>query len=396
MTQIDPPDPRQDPTVDLLASGSMPQAAALLRGRIDSIVRRWNEAVKEHLPDADPLTAKQVRTSIPAVLEKIALALESSDPGATNVLLEVGTAHGVARFQQNYDVTELLSEYRLLRRIVFEELHAAEGRPLGPDEVMAVNMGIDAAMQRGVTSFIEHQNRLLKSGTDAESKYLSFLSHDLRNNLNGVMLTLEVLARRLKGLPEYAEDVQDIQTLQRSVSETIEGMNRLLQAERLRKNAVATNLAPVDLHALADDILTRPAVARRAAEKVLTMENAVPAGAGAHSDRELLTLLLQNVVGNAVKYSTAGAVRVAARDEGRGWILSVSDQGPGIAPEHLDQLFQAFSRGETHGQSGMGLGLTIASHAARLLGSELKVESKLGSGSTFSVLLPPANENDAK
>src|SRR5688572_29555437 len=175
----------------------MPEAAALLRARGAAIVERWNEAVKQLLPDADPLTAKQVRDSIPAVIEKIALALETADPAATNVLLEVGTAHGVARFQQNYDVTELLSEYRLLRRIVFEELHAAARRPLAPSEVLAINMGVDAALQRGVTAFVELQNRLLRSGTDAESKYLSFLSHDLRNNLNGVMLTLEVLSRRL-------------------------------------------------------------------------------------------------------------------------------------------------------------------------------------------------------
>jgi signal transduction histidine kinase len=68
----------------------------------------------------------------------------------------------------------------------------------------------------------------------------------------------------------------------------------------------------------------------------------------------------------------------------------VSDEGPGIAPDRLGALFDAFSRGETYGQQGMGLGLTIASHAARLLGSDLHVESTVGKGSTFSFTLPLA------
>ena len=73
-----------------------------------------------------------------------------------------------------------------------------------------------------------------------------------------------------------------------------------------------------------------------------------------------------------------------------GWVLSVSDEGPGIAPEHLRNIFEAFRRGEMHGQSGVGLGLAIASRAAKLLGAELTVESKLGVGSTFRLAFPPA------
>ena len=82
---------------------------------------------------------------------------------------------------------------------------------------------------------------------------------------------------------------------------------------------------------------------------------------------------------------------VGARQDQAGWVLSVSDQGPGIAPDRVQTLFHAFTRGETHGQPGVGLGLTIASHAALLLGSELKVESTLGQGTTFSLILPESD-----
>jgi signal transduction histidine kinase len=381
-------------TKDLLALRPMPEVAAALRERAERITTRWTEAVDRYLPDADPLTTKQVRNSIPTVLEKIALALESGSPEQTEVLEEVGVAHGVARFQQHYDIEEVVIEYRLLRRVIFDELNDAVGPgKLTFVDAIAVDMGVDTALHRGVTSFVRHLTEELRSAAATESKYLSFLSHDLRNNLNGVTLMLETLTHALGDAPQFAEAVEDIRALRRTVFETVTGMDRLLQAERLRKQAVTLKLGPVDLRRLAAEVTAQAAVAAR--EKGLAIETAVPAGAAAHSDRELLLLILQNLIGNAVKFSARGAVRVEARNDPLGWRVAVIDQGPGIAPDRVASLFDAFSRGETHGQPGMGLGLTIASHAARLLGSELQVESKPGGGSTFSFTVPPAKPDAA-
>jgi signal transduction histidine kinase len=125
------------------------------------------------------------------------------------------------------------------------------------------------------------------------------------------------------------------------------------------------------------------------------IENAIPEGVGAYSDRELVTLVLQNLLGNAVKFGRHGVVRLTAEEDPAGLRISVSDQGPGIAPDRLATLFKVFTRGETHGQPGLGLGLSIASHATRLLGSDLRVESAEGKGSTFSFTLPPADLGSA-
>ena len=78
----------------------------------------------------------------------------------------------------------------------------------------------------------------------------------------------------------------------------------------------------------------------------------------------------------------------AACGEQGAWALSVSDEGPGIAPEHRGRLFEAYVRGETHGQAGVGLGLAIAFQAARLLGATLALESTAGVGSTFRLTIP--------
>jgi signal transduction histidine kinase len=382
------------PVNDLLALRPMPHVAAALRERARRILERWTEAVERYVPDADPLTVKQVRNSIPTVLEKIALALESDRPEATGVLEEVGTAHGVARFQEHYNIDEVLVEYRLLRRIIFDELQTGVGATLSFSDAIAVDMGVDTALHRGVMSFVSHLTERLKSATETESKYLSFLSHDLRNKLNGVTLTLEWLSQRLSDAPDFREEAGDLASLRNSVSETIEGMDRLLQAERLRKQAVELKLGPVNLHHLAGDLVAQ--FARQAAGKGLRLENDVPAGAAAYSDRELITLVLQNLLGNAIKYSSRGTVRIRATNDSMGWCIAITDEGPGIAPDRLGALFDAFSRGETYGQQGMGLGLTIASHAARLLGSDLQVDSTVGRGSTFSLTLPPAQPEEAR
>jgi len=110
------------------------------------------------------------------------------------------------------------------------------------------------------------------------------------------------------------------------------------------------------------------------------------------SDRELIMVILQNLVGNAVKYAQRGRVKVVVDkscEGGRACRVSVIDEGPGIAPERLQQLFQPFARGETHGQSGNGLGLSIARQAADLIGAKLWAESKVDDGTAFHLDLPP-------
>jgi signal transduction histidine kinase len=379
--------------IDLLALRAMPELADMLRRRLDRIVLRWQEIVERYIPDADPLTAKQVRDSIPTVIERIAAALESGKPQETYELAEIGTAHGVARFQQHYNIEELIIEYRLLRRVIFDELLEAGGDRLSFLDAIPIDMGIDTALHRGVATFVHHLIDQLKAAAAAESKYLSFLSHDLRNNLNSVTLMLDMLSRTLIVMPEFSEEARDVESLRQSIFETIEGMDRLLQAERLRKHEVKLKLGPVNLHNICADALAQ--VSRKAAAKGLRLENKVPPHAAAHSDRELVMLVLQNLLGNAVKFSSSGAISIDAVNQPLGWRIRVSDQGPGIPREQLGQLFEAFTRGETFGQPGVGLGLAIASHATRLLGSELTVESEPGRGSTFSFVLPPAKPHVA-
>jgi signal transduction histidine kinase len=374
------------PADQFLEQRSFPNLAKALRARRSEIVRQYEEVVDSLIPAADHLTRKQVRDSLPDVLEQIARALESTNSRETMELVGISVEHGVTRFHQQYDVKQLISEFRLLRRIVSEEVTEELQRELSLPEVLALATGLDLYLQQGVVGFVEYQRAELNAASEMEAKYLSYLSHDLRNNLNAVTLMLEVLYRRLKDLPEFKEDADDVAAVQRSIDETVQGMDRLLQAERIRTKSVEAKFATVRLREVAGRVVRQQQ--QNATTKNIELALTVPASAAAETDHDLLGVILQNLIGNAVKYSSRGRIEIGATQKG-GWELFVADQGPGIPPEHQDRVFNAFSRGDTHGQAGVGLGLTIAARAAEVIGAKLSFNTKPGAGTTFRLLLPP-------
>lgn len=372
---------RPNPVLDILESRPFGDLASSLRAHDEAIIERWEKLVKEVLPAADALTLAQVRDHLPQTLIKLADALESATSDETKALIGQTGLHGAERFDQGYNVEELIIEYRLLRRVVIEQVESSLGRRTTTAEDVALSMGIDTVLQQGVVSFVKHQADQLRSANQAEAKFLSFLSHDLRGQLNGISLTMEILKRRLINRAEFEEEVSDIRTLQSALVATVEGMQRLLQAERLRR--AEPKCGPVNLHALASDVALE--FAHQAEHKGIKVSIDVPPDAEVRSDREWLQLILQNLISNAVKYSAGGTVRVKCDGT---CSLSISDEGPGIPPQHLTGIFEAFRRGDTHGQPGIGLGLAIAAQAAKLLGAEITVKSEVGFGSTFCLSLP--------
>jgi signal transduction histidine kinase len=239
-----------------------------------------------------------------------------------------------------------------------------------------------------VVALVEEQQTKLRAAAETELKYLSFLSHDLRGGLNGVLLMIEVLKRDLADEPKFARSIEDLDVMRRSILDTVGTMDRFLHAERFRKGKVQIRPAPVNVRSLVSEVAGQ--FSYQAKDKQLDIRSEVAEGLKVVSDKELIAVVLQNLLGNAIKYSKRGEVAIKCGPDGpeNQARLSVIDHGPGIAPEKLSQMFQPFNRGETHGQSGTGLGLSIARQAADLLGARLWAESELGKGSKFHLDLP--------
>lgn len=365
------------------------RVAAALRERADPIVDEWDAVVRGAMPHLNRLTREEMRDSVPSILAGIADALGSADPGDADGVARRSARQGLSRFRLHYSVADIMHEDRLLRAVIVAQVEARLGGRMDAAEAAALHAAIDVMLRGAVAALVAEQEAQLRAAAERELKYLAFLSHDLTNNLGGVTLALKLLGRQIADCgPEAAATVGHAE---RSIRRTVDGMRRLLDHERLRKGDASPELRDVDLGDLADD-LVRHFEPGAAAKGVTVVAEVCPGGAVARTDPELVWLVMQNLVGNAVKFSPSGAVRIRAVDRppgAWGWAMSVSDEGPGIAPADVDRIFEAFRRGRSHGQEGVGLGLAVASQAARLLGAELSVESKVGAGATFVLSLPP-------
>lgn len=383
----------EHPSLELLSGRAYPELARALRGGIEPIIAKWQAVVRRALPSADELTFAQLRDDMPNVLEHVAAALESDEPLATRKLNDLAPEHGATRFQQQFKFEELLVEHSIMRPIMLEEVTVRLGRPMTVGEVAALMIGLDVMTREAALEFVGHQTRQLRAANEAQSKYLSFLSHDLRGGLNGVCLMIEVLRRELSKEERFQESVEDLDMMRRSIFETIGTMDRFLHAERFRKGKVQVRPMRVNLrHLLAEVVAHFSYMAR---DKSVELSFDAPPDSDVVSDKDLLMMILQNVTSNAIKYGARAPVTLSARrgDGGSAWRLSVADQGAGIAPDKLKDLFGPFMRGDTQGQPGVGLGLSIARQAADLLGAKLWAESPTsegGKGTTFHLELAPA------
>jgi signal transduction histidine kinase len=366
----------------------MPEAGAAVTSAKQQILARWRSSVTTTLPQSDELTRRQLEDSLPQLLDRIAAALASSNPSTTEELIALSPDHGRTRYHQEFSLNQVLIEYHILRRIVLEEMTNVLGRELATDESVAVNQSIDVGLRQAAVAYADHQTANLKVEAAAMTKFLSFLSHDMRGGLNGAVLMIEVLKRELAGEEKFAAAVEDLDVVRRSILDTVAMMERFLSAEKLRHGRMPVKISTIDVDKLLAEL--QKGFAYQLKDKGIEMETRIePTELKISSDRELLTMVLQNLISNAIKYTRRSNVGLAAV-AGGGAVpkdvlcrFMVSDKGPGIAPEKLATIFAPFARGETYGQKGVGLGLFIARQAADLLNAKLWAESKPNEGTTF-------------
>lgn len=218
---------------------------------------------------------------------------------------------------------------------------------------------------------------------------LRAISHDLRSPLSAILGQAQLLERRLgqAGLERERAGAGAIVTSAQRMNSMIQD---LVEAARLESGQFRLALQAVDLRSFIVDLLRR-------LEPTLEVERIrtdVPEGLPpALADPGRLERILTNLLTNALKYSPPGSeVSITARQHDGELVTSVTDRGPGIAPEDLPKLFQRYGRlgGPGAGREGLGLGLYITRKLVEAHGGRIWVESRVGAGSTFSFTLPVA------
>ena len=259
-----------------------------------------------------------------------------------------------------------------------EELQSqAEELQQTSDELQEQNIELDLQRQQ-----VEEANRL-------KSEFLSNMSHELRTPLNSVMALSRVLMTQSKDkLSE--EELNYLEIIERNGQTLLSLINDILDLSKIEAGRMDVSPRFFSVSSTIEMIMER--LEPVAGQKGIEMIQMIPAHfVQVESDEARVHQILQNLIGNAVKFTEKGRVTVSAKSDAENVHIEVADTGIGISAKHLPHIFEEFRQVDgtsTRPYEGTGLGLTIAHKAAKMLGGNLSVGSALGKGSTFTLTLP--------
>jgi signal transduction histidine kinase len=252
------------------------------------------------------------------------------------------------------------------------------------------------AEARQTNRFLEQALAKLTRKDQEKTRFFAAASHDLRQPIHAMRLFLDAL----KQVRDDAERNKLIEAIEAASFSLNELLDTLLDISKLDAGAVAPKLERVgldEIFARLDNNFSPLALRQQLRLKLWFPERPL----ALHTDKRLLNIILANLVGNALKYTTRGGVLVAFRRCRDRCVFQVWDSGSGIDAEHQQHIFDEFYQVDNPNRDrakGLGLGLAIVRRVSRLLGYDVSCRSRPGRGSVFELSLPfaalhvPANE----
>jgi len=244
---------------------------------------------------------------------------------------------------------------------------------------------------------LELQGEQVKEANRLKSEFLSNMSHELRTPLNSVMALSRVLIMQAKEkLSE--EEASYLEIIERNGKQLLNLINDILDLAKIESGRMDVSPGIFSPKATIETIVE--SLEPLAENKGIDINQNIPDDLiKIESDEFRVHQILQNIMGNAVKFTNQGSVTVSASSDAEKITIRIKDTGIGISEKDRRHIFDEFR--QVDGSSarrfeGTGLGLTIAHKAARMLGGNISVESALGRGSTFTVTLPIKWEGEAQ
>ena len=305
-----------------------------------------------------------------AVLWRLAIALAGF--GAAGGALAAGGAAGLARvalrpLRNTAEMIGAIDEGRLDRRIDCQVL---------PPELRPMSERLNEMLAR------------LQQAFEQRRRFLADASHELRTPVAAMITTMEVALLRPRAADELVQTLQTCLAEARHLRALVQALLRQVRAEGRSDDEPPQ---PVDAAELLGEC---SALAQSlASQHQVRLLRSVDSHLQVHVEPRRLRSVVLNLMSNAIEYNHAGGtVVLSARRDNGSVEIAVKDDGPGIAPEHLPNLFQPFYRaGPTGDADGhLGLGLCLVQSNVKAMGGQCLVESTVGSGTTFRVRLPHA------
>ncbi len=242
----------------------------------------------------------------------------------------------------------------------------------------------DATERRAVRDALVAARAEAERANSAKSRFLATASHDLRQPMQTIRLLNAAMRRLASGCPDIIELLHREELAIEGATRLLDG---LLDVSRLESGAIQPQLDEVPLAAVFADLQRE--FDSVATAKALRLEFA-EIGVTLSTDRLLFTQLLQNLIGNALKYTERGAIRVTARLDAEHLEIGVEDTGIGIPADKLERIFDEYYQVDRVGapRLGVGLGLAIVREVSRILGYPVTVRSTVGEGTRVVVRVP--------
>ncbi len=235
---------------------------------------------------------------------------------------------------------------------------------------------------------IEAKSRELEIASGHKSAFLANMSHELRTPLNAIIGFTRIVMRRTRAQIE-AKQLQNLENILASAQHLLSLINAALDLAKIEAGRIEVHASEIALAPLLDDCV-------RSVEPLLGEGVRLGLQAGSELppmqvDEEKLRQIVINLLSNAAKFTARGRIDVGARCIDGRVEISVADTGIGIPADRLEAVFEEFEQvdaSSTRAHGGTGLGLAIARRLAQLMGGELRAQTALGVGSTFTLSLP--------
>ncbi len=248
----------------------------------------------------------------------------------------------------------------------------------------------DVALRRTLAELVEARDAA-EAANLAKSQFLANMSHEIRTPLNGVLAMAQILARS----PLEPGQREQVDVIHQSGETLLSLLNDILDVSKIEEGKLELEVADFDVAAVVQAAAAGFAAVAQRKKLTLQVEVAESARDWRQGDAARLRQILNNFLSNALKFTEAGSVRLSVQGDGAGGAeglrLTVRDTGMGIPADKLSMLFQKFTQldaSTTRRFGGTGLGLAICRELTERMGGHVSVESELGEGSTFEVVLP--------
>jgi CheY-like chemotaxis protein/nitrogen-specific signal transduction histidine kinase len=233
---------------------------------------------------------------------------------------------------------------------------------------------------------MEYEEKAAKAMKESRMKslFLANMSHEIRTPLNAI----EGFSRIMAETDSPEERMSYMEIIESNNTRLLSLVNEILDLSRVESGEIVIKKAPTDLDNLMNSI--KQLFKFRCPETVRLVITKPDVPATMNTDENRLTQVFSNLISNALKHTSKGAISYGYRltDEGRNIEFYVTDTGSGIAPDFIEHIFDAYASKDAEQQKGFGLGLALCKIIVEKMGGTIKVESEIEKGSTFTFKLP--------